>query len=130
MSTTLKPTFRPAKVLRVSSAFGLVVALSGCLALPPAIQIASLALDGFSYMSTGKSVSDHAISAFANKDCAVHRALKDVNGICIENATPDIDITVASGEADIGSSKKQQMEEISEIWLTSNVEYDKEMSKN
>ncbi|MDH5488637.1 MAG: hypothetical protein OEX17_01785 [Rhodospirillaceae bacterium] len=127
MKPVLKTALKPVKVLRVTSALGLVVALSGCLALPPAIQIASLALDGFSYMSTGKSVSDHAISAFANKDCAVHRALKDVNGICTENAIPDLDISVASGETDITVARKQQMEEISEIWLTSNLDDTQEM---
>ena len=127
----MKPVFntalKPAKALRVTGALGLVVTLSGCLALPPAIQIASLALDGFSYMSTGKSVSDHAISAFANKDCAVHRALKDINGICTENTVPDLDISVASGETETTVARKQQMEEISEIWLTSNLESSKEM---
>ncbi|MDH5188197.1 MAG: hypothetical protein OEW37_04490 [Rhodospirillaceae bacterium] len=127
MAPELKMAFKPAKALRITSALGLVVALSGCLALPPAIQFASLALDGFSYMSTGKSVSDHAISAFTNKDCAMHRALDDVNGVCINGAMPDLDISVASGEVDINMVRKQQMKQTSEIWLTSNLESSQEM---
>ncbi len=46
--------------------------LTGC-AIPPAVTIASLVLDGVSYVSTGKSTTDHAISAFANEDCALLR---------------------------------------------------------
>lgn len=46
--------------------------LSAC-ALPVPIQIASWAASGISYLATGKSVSDHALSAVASEDCAVHR---------------------------------------------------------
>ncbi len=44
--------------------------LSGCV-VPPAMSLASLMLDGMSYASTGKSVTDHAISEFAAADCAL-----------------------------------------------------------
>jgi cell division septation protein DedD len=52
--------------------------LSGC-AIPPAISIASYVLDGISYAATGKSVSDHGISAVAGRDCATFRILKGQN---------------------------------------------------
>lgn len=48
------------------------VGLSGC-ALPMSLQIASMAASGISYIATGKGVSDHAISAVASQDCAIHR---------------------------------------------------------
>jgi len=48
--------------------------LSAC-ALPVPIQIASWAASGISYLATGKSVSDHALSAVASEDCAVHRVV-------------------------------------------------------
>jgi hypothetical protein len=48
---------------------------AGCV-LPPPATIASYALDGVSFFSTGKSVSDHAISAVAEKDCALWRVVK------------------------------------------------------
>ena len=127
MAKEFKYIPNPAKAMRITAVLALSVSLSGCFVLPPAVQFASLALDGISYMSTGKSVSDHAISAFASKDCALHRALKDVNGICSENAVSGIDIDVASGDADISSTRKQQMQEISEAWLTSDLESTKEM---
>ena len=78
-------------------------ALSGCIfAMQPAYQIASLMLDGVNYVSTGKSVSDHAISVVAQKDCAVLRALNGQD-IC---ETPDtmvqldgLDQTLAKSDA-------------------------------
>ena len=51
------------------------VLLSGC-GLPPAVMIASYAADGVSYVATGKSVSDHGISAVTGRDCAVWRIVK------------------------------------------------------
>lgn len=74
------------KAFKLSALAGLGMSLSGCIvALPPAIQLASLALDGFSYVSTGKSVTDHAISAVTAKDCAMLRGLKG-DEICSNNA--------------------------------------------
>ena len=49
--------------------------LSGC-GLPPAVMIASYAADGVSYVATGKSVSDHGISAVTGRDCALWRVIK------------------------------------------------------
>ena len=121
-------TWRPAKVLRITGALGVVVALSGCLALPPAIQLASLAIDGISYMQTGKSISDHALSAVTNKDCAMLRALDNINNVCTENGVSDLDISVASGEGDINALRKQEMEQLSEAWLISDMESDEEIS--
>lgn len=123
-----KNTRRAVKALRATGAMGLVVALSGCLALPPALQLASLAIDGISYMQTGKSVSDHALSAITNKDCAMLRALDDVNSVCTEYNAIDMDISVASGEGDINTLRKQEMEQLSEAWLISDLESDEKIS--
>ena len=54
--------------------------LAGC-AVPPALTIVSLVADGVSYAATGKSTTDHAISAFAGEDCALMRAVQD-EAIC------------------------------------------------
>lgn len=73
-----------AKGVKIAAALGLVTSLSGCIvAMPPALQIASLALDGVSYAATGKSVTDHAISGVTNKDCAMLRPLQGEN-ICTD----------------------------------------------
>jgi len=52
--------------------------LSGC-GIPPAISIASYIINGVSYAATGKSISDHGISAVAGRDCATWRVLKGEN---------------------------------------------------
>ncbi|HEY9078472.1 hypothetical protein [Magnetovibrio sp.] len=53
--------------------------------MPPALQAASFALDGLSYAATGKSMTDHALSAVANRDCAMTRALNG-EAICSTNS--------------------------------------------
>lgn len=55
--------------------FALLFALGGC-AVPVALTVATLALDGISWVTTGKSSTDHVLSAAANKDCRVTRALQ------------------------------------------------------
>ncbi|GHD49530.1 hypothetical protein GCM10017083_21900 [Thalassobaculum fulvum] len=49
----------------------LPLALGGCLPLP--ITIASTAFSGISYLTTGKSTSDHVLSAAMEEDCALTR---------------------------------------------------------
>ena len=63
--------------------------LAGC-ALPPAVTVASLVIDGVSYVATGKGPADHAISAFTHEDCALHRVVND-EAIC----DPDGDVLIA-----------------------------------
>ena len=58
--------------------------LTGC-GLPPALTIASTVADGFSYIVSGKSVSDHALSVVASQDCAMLRLLDD-GEICVDHA--------------------------------------------
>ena len=58
--------------------------VAGC-ALPPALTLASFAADGVSYVATGKSTTDHALSALAQEDCALVRAVKE-EPICVPNS--------------------------------------------
>lgn len=71
--------------------------LAGC-GLPPAVTIASYALDGISFLSTGKSVGDHALSAVAQRDCALWRVVKD-ELVCREYRNGERSILVAFAEA-------------------------------
>jgi hypothetical protein len=65
------------KAIKLSVLATVVLSLSGCIvALPPAIQLASLALDGVSYVTTGKSMTDHAMSTVTAQDCAMTHLLK------------------------------------------------------
>ena len=71
-------------VAKVSAVALLPMVLSGC-GVPIGLQVASWALDGISLLATEKSVSDHGISAIAQKDCAIWRVFKG-ESICRETA--------------------------------------------
>lgn len=60
--------------------------LSGC-ALPPAITIASLILDTTSYAISGKTVTDHGLSAVMDQDCSIIGILD--GQICQDNVAFD-----------------------------------------
>src|SRR3546814_14482623 len=47
--------------------------VGGCLPLP--ITVASTAFTGISYVASGKSTTDHALSASMEQDCALTRPL-------------------------------------------------------
>ena len=74
------------KVLTIISC----LVLSGCVA-PPMVTYASFALDGASFVATGKSVGDHALSAAVDEDCAILRAVteQDVEAVCREYASEE-----------------------------------------
>lgn len=55
--------------------------LTGC-GLPPAVTVASYVADGVSYLTTGKTVTDHGISAATGQDCAVIGHLIEGKPIC------------------------------------------------
>ncbi len=63
------------------------ISLSGC-GLPPIVTYTSYAADIFSYLATGKSVTDHGISMVLEKDCALLRVLD--GPICIEEVEEEI----------------------------------------
>ena len=64
--------------MRTVVALGItVLAVGGCAALPLPVQITSWALDGFSYIVSKKSVTDHGLSVALQKDCALWRGLTD-----------------------------------------------------
>jgi len=74
------------------------LSLGGC-AVPPVYSFVSFALDGVSIIATGKTVSDHALSAAVEKDCAMWRLLveQDIKVVCREYADEsETAITVAA----------------------------------
>lgn len=105
MITDTREYFRNA--IKIAVVAGSVVSLSGCIvALPPAVQMASLALDGVSYLATGKSVTDHAISTVTAQDCAMLRMLKGDN-VCVESVVETAmlpDGTIAPDATDAAST--------------------------
>lgn len=69
--------------------------LVGACGLPPAIVAFSYAVDGFSYASSGKGMSDHVLSAAIDQDCAMFRAIQGKE-ICHDNPPLDGDVVIAS----------------------------------
>jgi cell division septation protein DedD len=63
-----------------------VTLLGGCAAIPPAIGIASYALDGISLLASGKTVSDHVLSAAADQDCRLFRMAQNLE-VCTDWGT-------------------------------------------
>lgn len=82
------------------------VVLTGCGA-PVGFQIASVLADGVSLLTTDKTLTDHGLSALAEKDCAVLRGLKGKE-ICRDakfdaTAVADLEISPPAGEPDMES---------------------------
>jgi len=67
--------------------------------LPPAVSSASLAADGVSYVTTGKSVSDHGISVATGNDCALMRPVFTGKAMCRIDTTRGKDVPVETGHA-------------------------------
>jgi hypothetical protein len=72
------------------------VSISGC-AIPPVVSVASLALDFASYGATGKTVTDHGLSAVLQKDCVLLRGL-------------DGQVCVAEGSAEAATKPPREAE--------------------
>jgi hypothetical protein len=74
---------------------------AGC-AVPPVVTVASFAADGVSYAATGKSVTDHGISAATAHDCALLRPVLADKPVC--DTTPGErgrEIPVMQGQASV-----------------------------
>ncbi len=59
-----------------------ILFLGGC-AMPPVVMVASYAIDGVSFIVSGKSITDHAISAVLKKDCSLIRVIGG-RQICVD----------------------------------------------
>lgn len=78
--------------------------LGGCTLLPASFQVASLALDGISLMTTQKSLTDHGLSAVAQQDCALWRGVTG-EGICQDVLDPS-----ATAQKDLNDLKQPEIE--------------------
>ena len=83
--------------MRAIFAAGSILVLAGCVSIPPAITIASWVINGASYAVSGKSVSDHAISAVLEKDCATWRIIKG-DPICVDYPVEETPVMVAGSD--------------------------------
>ncbi len=74
-----------------------LLGLAGC-ATPPLVRIASFALDGISYVATGKSVSDHALSIAMQQDCVMWRLVQDGDPRAVCREEEDVLVADAAGD--------------------------------
>lgn len=85
--------------------------LAGC-GMPIGIQIASLFADGISVLTTEKTLTDHGISAVAEKDCALWRGVEGKD-ICQE--PKDEAIIVAAADPTPNSASDEAKEQTSNL---------------
>jgi hypothetical protein len=71
--------------IRIAVIVGAATLLAGCGVVPPMVSVISYAIDGVSLFATGKSVTDHALSAAAERDCALWRVFT-TGEVCREYA--------------------------------------------
>ncbi len=69
------------------------LALAAC-GGPVELTVAKLAGDLISYVTTGKSTTDHAVSAVTERDCALHRPLFEED-VCQDNVLLDDAVALA-----------------------------------
>ena len=81
--------------MRFAVLAGMSLILGGCL-LPPAYHIASWKFTGISYLFTGKSVSDHALSVAMKQDCAIHRIVAGSRVCLLHDGEPVDDLTAVA----------------------------------
>ncbi len=74
-------------IVRGTALVLIVATLPGCFPLTTPTLV-GLAVDGVSYMASGKSVTDHAISGLAQRDCSVGRAVLTNTNLCRGEASP------------------------------------------
>ncbi len=82
-----------------TAVFG-AAALTAC-ALPLPMIVAGYAIDGAVLVATDKMIMDHALSAVADEDCAMWRAVT-WGDICIENEDDAVIATAAGSGAAAG----------------------------
>ncbi len=81
------------RVLTIAGAAMAFAGLTGC-GVPVAVSVASYAADGASFLSTGRSVTDHGISILLQEDCALFRAVKG-QPVCKPMARDDLVYDIA-----------------------------------
>ena len=87
----------------------IVLGLTGCV-LPPAVTVASLAVDVGSMFATGKTAGDHAISYVMAEDCRIWRGVVEANidAVCLEGEEIMFAEAEHAKDADLAASKTER----------------------
>ncbi len=95
------------RVLGLVSVIVLSAILSGC-TVPATVTVASWALDGFSYVATKKSLTDHGLSYAAGMDCALYRIIT-TGRICHEYADEPTALAQAGDGEEVLAREEQEL---------------------
>lgn len=94
---------------KITATLLLPLFISGC-AVPSALTLAGYAVESASYMKTGKTVSDHAVSAIAGGDCQLlHGVTK--GQVCKDEKR----FTKSAGKVSDGRQKKPEKRSIGPV---------------
>ena len=90
------------RVIGIVSTIFLSIFVAGC-AVPVSVTVASWAIDGVSYITTSKSLTDHGISFVSGQDCALHRIVTemDVQALCQEYEDPQSKVIAIADASEI-----------------------------
>jgi hypothetical protein len=87
---------------RIAVLIALLASVGGCV-LPPALTIASFVADGISMASSGKTVTDQAVSVLLQKDCRLWRLVQgrsicgsDTSVVAVAALPPPVPLHAAS----------------------------------
>ncbi len=103
-TTNARPSRAPRKTHPMTPRLGVVLLplfVAGC-GLPPAVTIASFAIDAISLAVSEKTVADHALSQIAQKDCAMWRGFTG-DELCIDEDSA-FAVAAADGQPTAGGA--------------------------
>jgi len=87
---------------QIAALIALLASIGGCM-LPPALTIASFVADGISMASSGKTVTDQAVSVLLQKDCRLWRLVQgksicgsDTSVVAVAALPPPVPLRAAS----------------------------------
>ena len=101
------------KFMRWMLSFISLIFFVGC-SLPAGVSAVSWAMDGASYITTKKSLTDHGLSFLAGQDCALYRFITG-NDVCQSYGDPFIDTIQITDASDAIESQIYQLK-INEIF--------------
>ena len=91
------------QILRCVTCVYFLLFLNGC-SMPVGFSAASWVIDGASYITTKKSLTDHGLSFIAGQDCALYRLVTDMN-VCQDYKNPTLTVMRMVDASDLIETK-------------------------
>ena len=111
---------KPKGGLKKAAIMAFIIPMGGCFGIDPVTYTsAKLAIDGISYLATGKGTTDHAISVAVGQDCNMLRVFSRERAIC-EQWTDDTTPTIATASGptrELAQIRQRQLREDPQAYL-------------